>query len=62
MAGAFEFDFVRIRERAGEILRLSDELGLPLSRIGRFASGSGLSLTEAGASVPLPERLGYLHG
>ncbi len=58
----YELLFAAPQERAGEILRLSDEVGLPLSRIGRFASGSGLSLTEAGASVPLPERLGYQHG
>lgn len=31
------------------------------TRIGRFAAGSGLALTAAGASVPLPARLGYLH-
>ena len=31
-------------------------------RIGTFAVGSGLSLTSDGAPVPLPDRLGYLHG
>jgi thiamine-monophosphate kinase len=58
----YELLFAAPHERAAEILRLSDELGLPLSRIGRFAQGTGLSLTERGEPVPLPERLGYQHG
>ena len=29
--------------------------------VGRFASGTGLTLTWAGADVPLPDRLGYEH-
>jgi thiamine-monophosphate kinase len=48
-------------ERAPEILALQDELGLPLSRIGILADGSGLSLTEGGEAVPLPPRLGWVH-
>lgn len=32
------------------------------TRVGRFAPGSGLSLTQGGASVPLPTSLGYQHG
>jgi thiamine-monophosphate kinase len=37
---------------------------LPVSAtaIGRFAKGDGLSLTEGGRAVPLPQSLGYLHG
>ena len=31
-------------------------------RVGRFSAGSGIALTEDGAPVPLPARLGYLHG
>jgi len=31
------------------------------TRIGAFAPGAGISLTERGAPVPLPRRLGYLH-
>lgn len=58
----YELLFAAPHERAAEILRLSDELGLPLSRIGRFAKGTGLSLTDRGEPVPLPERLGYQHG
>ena len=44
------------------ILALSEELGLPFTRIGAFAAGTGLGLTEDGAPVPLPERLGFEHG
>lgn len=34
---------------------------VPATRIGAFARGTGLSLTQGGAPVPLPDRLGYLH-
>lgn len=34
---------------------------VPAARIGRFAAGSGLRLSENGVSVPLPATLGYLH-
>ncbi|HWH17411.1 MAG TPA: thiamine-phosphate kinase [Allosphingosinicella sp.] len=43
------------------IAALSESLGLPLSRIGMFSKGEGLSLTHRGADVPLPARLGYEH-
>ncbi|MEG3176390.1 thiamine-phosphate kinase [Sphingomonas sp. RB3P16] len=32
------------------------------TRIGAFAAGSGLALTHAGASLPLPATLGFQHG
>lgn len=32
------------------------------TRIGSFASGSGLTLRDASGPVPLPERLGWQHG
>ncbi|MBV9841966.1 MAG: thiamine-phosphate kinase [Sphingomonadaceae bacterium] len=31
-------------------------------RVGRFAVGAGLSLSDDGTPVPVPSRLGYLHG
>jgi len=34
---------------------------VPATRIGRFAAGTGLALTDAGTSVPLPPRLGFEH-
>ncbi|HEX6376483.1 MAG TPA: thiamine-phosphate kinase [Allosphingosinicella sp.] len=57
----YELLFAAAPERAPEILALQDELGLPLSRIGSLAEGSGLRLTDAGESVPLPPRLGWEH-
>ena len=35
---------------------------VPATRIGSFSSGSGLILLDGGEPVPLPDRLGYLHG
>ncbi len=35
---------------------------IPVTRVGSFGAGIGLSLTDKGAPVPLPPRLGYLHG
>lgn len=35
---------------------------VPATRIGTLAPGTGLSLTHRGVPVPLPDRLGYLHG
>ena len=58
----YELLFAAPPARSSEILSLSDTLGLALSRIGTFGPGSGLTLTDRGKPVPLPERLGYLHG
>jgi thiamine-monophosphate kinase len=57
----YELLFAAAPGQAMEILELQDELGLPLSRIGTLAAGSGLRLTEAGAPVPVPPRLGWEH-
>jgi len=48
-------------DAAAQVLALSDEIGLPFSRIGQFVEGAGLTLAEAGKPVPLPPRLGYEH-
>ncbi len=37
-------------------------LPVPATRIGAFAPGSGLTLTDHGTLVPLPAQLGYQHG
>lgn len=37
-------------------------LPVPATRIGRFADGTGLTLHDAGGRVPLPDRLGWMHG
>ena len=57
----YELLFAASPDRAAEILALQDELGLPLSRIGALAEGSGLCLADAGEPVPLPPRLGWVH-
>jgi len=58
----YELLFAAPPERATEILALQDELGLPLSRLGGLAEGSGLGLTDSGEALPLPPRLGWEHG
>ncbi len=57
----YELLFAAAPERAAGILALQDDLGLPLSRVGCLAEGSGLRLTDAGEPVPLPPRLGWVH-
>jgi thiamine-monophosphate kinase len=57
----YELLFASSPDRSAEVLALQDELGLPLSRIGTLADGSGLSLTASGEAVPLPPRLGWVH-
>lgn len=44
----------------GEAL-LADGFDPPLTRVGRFDAGSGLSLRDGSQSVPLPARLGFEH-
>lgn len=58
----YELLFAAAHETAPAILALADELGLPFTRIGAFSAGRGLALTEDGAAVALPERLGFEHG
>lgn len=58
----YELLFAADESKAPALLALAEEIGLPFSRIGRFAAGAGLSLTDRGAPVPLPARLGFEHG
>jgi thiamine-monophosphate kinase len=58
----YELLFAAAPARAPAILALAEEIGLPLSRIGRFAAGDGLALSRRGAPLALPERLGFEHG
>jgi thiamine-monophosphate kinase len=45
------------------LFTLPPGIGCPIAatRIGTVSNGAGLALSNDGASVPLPERLGYLH-
>ncbi|HEV7660587.1 MAG TPA: thiamine-phosphate kinase [Allosphingosinicella sp.] len=58
----YELLFAADPALAPAIVALADEIGLPLSRIGHFAAGAGLSLSEHGAPVEPPARLGFEHG
>lgn len=58
----YELLFAARAQDATAILALAEEIGLPFSRIGRFEAGAGLALSDRGASVPLPARLGFEHG
>jgi thiamine-monophosphate kinase len=58
----YELLFAAPPDRAADILASSEALGLPLTRIGRFAEGAGLALTDGGAPVALPPHLGFVHG
>jgi thiamine-monophosphate kinase len=57
----YELLFAARPARATELLALQAELGLPLSRIGSLAEGSGLLLSDLGEPVQLPPRLGWVH-
>ena len=58
----YELLFAAAPEREDEIRAVSAELSLPLTTIGRFSAGAGLSVTDGGEPLPLPPRLGYEHG
>lgn len=58
----YELLFAAPEEASARILSLSEELALPISRIGRLHEGSGLHLEDEGGKVPLPASLGYEHG
>jgi thiamine-monophosphate kinase len=58
----YELLFTAAPGRASQLLALAETLGLPLTRIGRIEAGAGLQVTEHGAAVALPDRLGYEHG
>jgi thiamine-monophosphate kinase len=58
----YELLFAAAPARAAQILALSDDLGLPFSRVGGFASGAGLRLLDGGEEMQLPHVLGYRHG
>jgi len=57
----YELLFAAPEAEAPQVQALAQQLRLPLTRIGSFENGAGLRLTNAGAEVPLPTRLGYEH-
>jgi thiamine-monophosphate kinase len=58
----YELLFAAAPGYAATLLALGQELGLAFTRIGGFAEGTGLCLTESGKPLPLPSRLGWEHG
>jgi thiamine-monophosphate kinase len=57
----YELLFAANPASAAALLALAEELGLPFSRVGSCVAGAGLTLSEAGAPVPLPPSLGFEH-
>ena len=58
----YELLFAAPARRADAIRAVGVGLALPMTAIGTLAAGSGIALTDAGAAVALPERLGWQHG
>jgi thiamine-monophosphate kinase len=58
----YELLFSAPARRADAIRAIGVGLALPTTAIGELAAGSGIALTDAGAAVGLPERLGWQHG
>jgi thiamine-monophosphate kinase len=57
----YELLFAAPASAAREILAIGDEIGLSFSRIGAFAAGLGLALTDRGNPVAMTGRLGFEH-
>ena len=57
----YELLFAAPAGQTEAIREISAALGLHLTPIGRFGRGEGVVLTDNGASLPLPPRLGYEH-
>ncbi len=57
----YELAFAVPRAREGELAALAGRVGLPLTRVGRFAAGEGVTvLDEEGNSIAL-EAAGWTH-
>lgn len=57
----YELLFAAPEAATASLHALAEEIGLAFTPIGRAVAGAGLGLTEAGAPVRLPERLGFEH-
>ena len=57
----YELLFAAPEDRSEEIAAISVAAGVAATCIGRFGSGGGLTLTDNGSAVQMPERLGYEH-
>jgi len=57
----YELLFAAPPDLAERIRGLSRLLALPLTPVGRFSAGAGITITFGGEPVPLPPSLGYEH-
>ncbi|HEY0325827.1 MAG TPA: thiamine-phosphate kinase, partial [Allosphingosinicella sp.] len=57
----YELLFAAPQEAGSDILHFAEQIGLPLSRIGRCVEGAGLVLRDRGEEVSLPAKLGFEH-
>jgi thiamine-monophosphate kinase len=58
----YELLFTAPAEVSERVRQLAGDLRLPLTPIGRVASGAGLQVIDRQGEVPLPNELGYQHG
>lgn len=58
----YELLFCAAADQAAAVLKASESLGLPLSRIGEMCSGATLEVRDSQGPLPLPASLGYEHG
>ncbi len=58
----YELLFAAAPDRAGEVAGISEQTGVPISRIGRITDRtSGLGVVRDGATVAMPRTRGYKH-
>ena len=57
----YELLFAAPTSEARDILAIGDEIGLPFTRIGAFAAGEGLALTDRGEAITMTGPLGFEH-
>lgn len=58
----YELLFAAPPEQTRALLALAQRLAIPLTPIGAFAAGAGLTLRDGGRPLTLPPRLGWEHG
>ena len=58
----YELLFAAAPNLTGDLLALSESLGITLTPVGEFAAGAGLTLRDRSGAVAVPDRLGWEHG
>jgi thiamine-monophosphate kinase len=57
----YELLFIASPDKSDRLFQLSRSIGLAFTPVGRVVAGQGLTLTDRGGPVKLPDRLGYEH-